>query len=522
MRALFIFTFTLGLMLTASCADETDETAGKDAAPLDHGVDLAQVDAARDASPLDSTVPDRFSPDAAMGTLQWVVTGGGDKDESLPYNDSLRVDTQGNIYISGSFVSTTFTLGTYTLTSKGKKDLYVAKLSPAGQVLWVTGIGGIEDDSSDGLCLDAKGNPHVVGNFSKTVQAGSTSLTAKGTTDMLVASLAPADGKVLWAAQSGSANNAKAWICTPDSGGGLIVTGGYDKQITLGSTTLTSKGGQDIFFTRLSSDGKTFSGAASMGGTGSDYVEDIEIGSAGEVYAVGYFTQTLTAGSTTLTSAGGYDLFAAKLSKSFAPEWVVGGGGTLDDKLIAVELDQSGALMVGGFVNSPGGLGAFVKVGSVSIPLVYKGYRDMVMARILPSGTVDWAKAAYGQKVYAGTRNYGHDMINSMAMDAKGRVLYTGMHFFDTMDFLGIQVSSKYAWNTLVARASTKGAADWLVSWGGTDDTNGFNSGHSIAMDSKGDVVLFGAFTGNVNYGAFPLKSKGGKDIFVLKLTPPL
>lgn len=46
----------------------------------------------------------------------------------------------------------------------------------------------------------------------------------------------------------------------------------------------------------------------------------------------------------------------------------------------------------------------------------------------------------------------------------------------------------------------------------------GVDSGHSVTTDSAGNVVLVGGFSGEVDFGGEPLTSKGGRDIFVVKL----
>ncbi len=46
-----------------------------------------------------------------------------------------------------------------------------------------------------------------------------------------------------------------------------------------------------------------------------------------------------------------------------------------------------------------------------------------------------------------------------------------------------------------------------------------FESATSIAVDNLGDVLVTGSFLGVVDFGGGPLSSKGGNDIYVLKLS---
>jgi len=56
--------------------------------------------------------------------------------------------------------------------------------------------------------------------------------------------------------------------------------------------------------------------AVGAGGTGGDAGESIEIDSQGNQYVTGYFSDTVTFGSQTLSSNGDLDIFVAKLDPS--------------------------------------------------------------------------------------------------------------------------------------------------------------------------------------------------------------
>ena len=70
---------------------------------------------------------------------------------------------------------------------------------------------------------------------------------------------------------------------------------------SFGSTTLTSAGGSDVFVAKLDSVGN-FLWAVRSGGTDSDRGERIALDSSGNIYVSGYFSGTSNFGSTTLTS----------------------------------------------------------------------------------------------------------------------------------------------------------------------------------------------------------------------------
>lgn len=61
------------------------------------------------------------------------------------FGESVTVDPDGNIYISGSFTNV-LTLGPLTLASNGEHDVFVAKYDPSGNVLWAKSGGGYRED----------------------------------------------------------------------------------------------------------------------------------------------------------------------------------------------------------------------------------------------------------------------------------------------------------------------------------------------------------------------------------------
>lgn len=102
----------------------------------------------------------------------------------------------GNVYVTGVFQGTVdFDTGpsTYNLTSAGDKDVFVAKYSATGTLVWAISLGGTGTDTGNGIAVSSSGNVYVVGGFSNTATFGSgsatVSLTSAGSTDAFVAKL---------------------------------------------------------------------------------------------------------------------------------------------------------------------------------------------------------------------------------------------------------------------------------------------------------------------------------------------
>ena len=109
-----------------------------------------------------------------------MITGTDDKLSGSP-----AMDTGGNVYVTGSFQgSLTFT--DTNLTSVGSYDIFVAKYSPGGTVIWLQQAGGSDVDIPAGISVDNMGNVFVTGEFNGTATFGATTLTSSGNADIVI------------------------------------------------------------------------------------------------------------------------------------------------------------------------------------------------------------------------------------------------------------------------------------------------------------------------------------------------
>lgn len=85
---------------------------------------------------------------------------------------SITTDAQGNIYVSGEFITTyDFDLGPgiTLLTNMGYMDLFVLKLDSAGDFVFAKSIGGTQHDRAHDLAVDADGHIFFTGDFRESV-----------------------------------------------------------------------------------------------------------------------------------------------------------------------------------------------------------------------------------------------------------------------------------------------------------------------------------------------------------------
>jgi len=272
----------------------------------------------------------------------WAKNAGGTKND---YGQGIAIDANGNSYITGYF-DTSATFGSTTLTSNGNADIFVAKLDSSGNNwLWAKNAGGIFGDIGYGIAVDGIGNSYVTGYFDYSATFGSTTLISNGVYDIFVAKL-DSSGNWLWAKNAGGTDYDRGRSIAVDTSGNSYVTGYFKGTAAFGSTTLTNSGNFDIFVAKLDSNGNWL-WSKNVGGTQNIFGYSIAVDAIGNSYVTGYFYYSTTLGSTTLTSNGGNDIFVTKVHIPYYPAGVsiveetygipvtVSGGdadrGTLDD-----------------------------------------------------------------------------------------------------------------------------------------------------------------------------------------------
>ncbi len=194
----------------------------------------------------------------AMGEVQW-VRNVSNKGLDLSESYSLAVDKANNLYITGYFDGLAV-FGTTTLTHSTNShltDVFIAKYSPVGDVLWAKKA--VEGDAtSTSLVLDGSGNAYITGSFTSTALFDGTSLAVKGLdyrSDIFLAKYDPS-GKMEWVRQAGGEEGDASTYMVADKAGNVYLTGAFSKTATFNNVALAAKGIIDIFLAKYTPSGE--------------------------------------------------------------------------------------------------------------------------------------------------------------------------------------------------------------------------------------------------------------------------
>jgi hypothetical protein len=393
----------------------------------------------------------------ADGNYVW---GGMIKSNVTVYAYGIKVDTAGNMYITGQFYgSCDFNPGggVFNLLS-GAPDIFILKLSTTGAFVW------------------AKALPYVTGNFSSNESNG----------------------------------------IAIDDAGNIYTTGGYgattDFDPNAGTYNLTSSGYQDIFVSKLDASGN-FVWAKSMGNpTSGDVGNDITVDAAGNVYVTGHFQGTAdfdpSAAVSNLTSAGSLDVYVVKLNSSGNLVWAKALGGTNADIAWGIQCDAAGNVYTTGNFQGT----ADFNPGAGSITLTSAGVNDIFISKLDASGNYVWSRRMGSTLA---------DFSTEIKLDAAGNIYTTGS-FQGTVDFnpdAGLNnLTSAGGADIFLSKLDTDGVYIWAKKIGGTGD----DMGYGLNISSTGSLYVTGGFSNTVDFdpnaATFNMVSAGGKDAFIMKL----
>lgn len=302
----------------------------------------------------------------ASGNFTWAVKAGNSPTTSGTQLMAVAVDASNNLCLTGYF-SGSVSFGTTVLNGAGGSDAFVVKISSAGTWAWAIRIGGNNNDAGRGLAIDSTGNIYLTGSFAgylgtdPGVAFGSTTFySGNSGTDIFVAKLTAA-GTFVWAVRAGGADASDdGYGLTLDTAGNPYITGNFSRTATFGTLSLTSAGNFDVFVAKLNSAGN-FLWATRAGGPDYDYGDRL-ISQDNELYLAGHYFSTTTLGTSTFNSVGQTDIVLCQLSDSGNILSAVGAGSTGTDLITSLRAGGNSQVYASGYF-----LGANITFGATTL-----------------------------------------------------------------------------------------------------------------------------------------------------------
>ncbi len=403
-----------------------------------------------------------FRAEAQAPRFEWVMTAPYDGPDARQIT-RLAADSSGNCLAAGLFRGTQ-DLGGRVLTSSGANDVFLAKYTPSGDLLWAQQAGSTNDDQLTHLGVDAAGNIYLGYELGGTNGPFITKYNAAG--------------NLLWTREGMFPGEFFGDLCVgPEDS--LYLTGaaisGYEQVMSLAK--------YDGEAHRLWVTTGTPTGTVDAGPWG----RRLAVDGQGNCYVVGTFYLEALIGGTHLYATGqNGNCFVAKYDPLGNPLWAHQLDSP-DPPYPYVGVDAQGNCYLAGIFGSQGNYPTLTCDGLI---VSTAGNYDMFVAKYGLDGNINWLKEAGGT---------GVDQCRSLVVDASGLTYVTGM--FGAVDggpatFGDTTVASAGVGDALIGCYASDGSVQWVKTAGGA----AYDGGDAIAVGTHGELYVSG-FVGGQGSG---------------------
>ncbi|MDJ1506873.1 SBBP repeat-containing protein [Xanthocytophaga agilis] len=393
-------------------------------------------------------------------------------------------DKGGNLYITGNF-SGVVTLDSITLTSKGDYDILIAKYDHLGNIIWAKSAGSTDKEEAADIVVDNMGNIYIAGNFYGNTTFENNSLLSNGDKDVFWAKY-DSEAKLLWAKSAGGIGKDEARSLATDISGRPYLTGAFSETVTFGSSLVTSHGGTDIFVAKLDDLGSV-QWVKQMGDSGNDSGCGIAVDGLGNIFVAGFFVESATLGNLTYTSYGGKEGFLVKLNADGEVKVVHTANGFKDDEFQSIVVDKSNNVYVTGYFTESADFDGITYFSA--------GDADMCIMRLDTTGAMIWQRTSGGA---------GKDISYGITLDRMDNVYITG-YFNGSAKFGNVTVASSGEDDVFVAKYSDLGDIQWIRQAG----SSSIDSGNDVAASPDNSVYIAGHHTNDIVIDGITLTGNG-------------
>lgn len=199
----------------------------------------------------------KYNPNGNVGWVRRIY--GPNQDAGMSISSSIHTDSVyvvGNYYGTLNFSNSSISLSGVGNNSPGNNlEMFIARYSTHGQLLWARSAGGPAMDSLNGVKSNGAAGAYVTGAFTGTAFFGPLSLNSSGGQDVFVAYY-NANGLVQWVRKAGGTLNDSGNSVGVDTAGRAYITGGYSSNPasfvpTCCVLTTSSAGPSNLFIARI-------------------------------------------------------------------------------------------------------------------------------------------------------------------------------------------------------------------------------------------------------------------------------
>jgi hypothetical protein len=352
---------------------------------------------------------------SAAGKCLWSTYYGG---KATDYSYAITLDKSKNSYITG-YTRSDYGIATnnvHQIKLYSSSDVFVAKLSPSGQLEWGTYYGGSNEDEAYSIALDKDNNSYITGYTGSTNGISTSSVhqsTNGGYYDVFVAKFT-SSGALSWGSYFGGKAEERGFSIALNKSNDIFITGNTLSAsgiATEGTHQYKLKGGKDIFLTKFSNDG-TRQWGTYYGGAKYDNAYNMVLDTAGNAYITGSTNSTsgiATDSSHQTVLNGAFDIVLAKFSATGKLAWGTYYGGYNDEEGYGITLDAFSNILITGATASSSEMAT---VDSYQ-DWFSGGVFDVIASKFSSEGKIQWG-------TYFG--GYAFDYATDIEADKSGNI----------------------------------------------------------------------------------------------------
>lgn len=407
--------------------------------------------------------PDASLPLIVDPELEWMAYLGGGGDES---GRAVAVSQSGGAYVAGITSSVDFE-GRVNSFHDGSTDAFVLKISPSGELEWMTYLGGSDWDQGHGIALDEEDNALISGD-TRSIDFEGRNNQIHRVTDAFVLKV-NSSGVLQWMTYLGGSSFDHGWGVAVDGAGDVLV-GGSTSSVDFEGRINRNHGRNDVYVLKVSSGG-VLQWMTYLGGeAGASIAEGLAVDGEGNALLSGHTSSTEFVGRNN-SSHGSADGFVLKVDPAGSLLWMTYLGGIYSDEARGIVVDGAGNSYVTGYTPSPDFEGRIN---------VHYGSADAFAAQVSPDGVLHWM-------TYLGGSNW--DEGDGIALDEDGNLVVAGRTRSVEFDGRINSLHEGIAHDAFAVKVSPDGAAQRMIYLGGSDD----EFAYGVAVTPAGRVLVTGS-----------------------------
>ena len=197
------------------------------------------------------------------GNVLWAKRGGGMSED---YGCDIAIDLNNNCYVTGYYASNSITFDSTTLTTNnGQWNMFIMKYDSTGNVKWINYVDYANSNINNSIAVDTIGNVFLTGELDIfTTIFGAISLTNTNNRNIIFVAKYNSNGSMKWVKYvQTNQSNYLSGIAVDTKGNNFVIGYFYGKTITFDGITVENKNFEDydLVIFKLGSSGKfrTFS-----------------------------------------------------------------------------------------------------------------------------------------------------------------------------------------------------------------------------------------------------------------------